>query len=39
MKQGHDIGREIKNEILNRFPDVGEVLIHVSPYYIEPNQK
>ncbi|MGE8000731.1 cation transporter dimerization domain-containing protein [Lysinibacillus sp. NPDC093190] len=27
IKQGHDIGREIKNEILNKFPGVGEFLI------------
>ncbi|MGE7915652.1 cation diffusion facilitator family transporter [Lysinibacillus xylanilyticus] len=33
IKQGHDIAREIKNEILNKYPDVGEVLIHVNPYY------
>ncbi|MEY9970662.1 cation diffusion facilitator family transporter [Lysinibacillus sp. RC46] len=35
IKQGHDIARDIKNEILNKYPDVGEVLIHVNPYYIE----
>ncbi|MFE3573349.1 cation diffusion facilitator family transporter [Lysinibacillus sp. NPDC059133] len=39
IKQGHDIAREIKNELLNKYPDVEEVLIHVNPYYIEPNQE
>jgi len=33
IKQGHDIAREIKNEILYKYPDVEEVLIHVNPYY------
>jgi cation diffusion facilitator family transporter len=37
IKQGHDIARDIKNEILNKYPDVEEVLIHINPYYIEPD--
>jgi cation diffusion facilitator family transporter len=35
IKQGHDIARVIKNEIQNKYPDVGEVLIHVNPYFKE----
>jgi len=37
IKQGHDIAREIKNELLNKYLDVEEVLIHVNPYYLETN--
>ncbi|MEG7357330.1 manganese transporter MneP [Bacillus sp. 0209A] len=35
IKQGHDIAREIRNEIKRQFPDVEEVLIHVNPYFEE----
>ncbi|UJX18605.1 cation diffusion facilitator family transporter [Bacillus sp. R45] len=35
IKQGHDIAREIRNEIKRHFSDVEEVLIHVNPYFEE----
>ncbi|TYS20718.1 cation transporter [Bacillus subtilis] len=35
IKQGHDIAREIRNEIKRQFSDVEEVLIHVNPYFEE----
>ncbi|AEB22423.1 MULTISPECIES: cation diffusion facilitator family transporter [Bacillus amyloliquefaciens group] len=35
IKQGHDIAREIRNDIKRHFSDVEEVLIHVNPYFEE----
>lgn len=35
IKQGHDIARDIKNEIQKRDSNVEEVLIHVNPYFEE----
>jgi cation diffusion facilitator family transporter len=33
IKEGHDISREIKKQIMNRHTDVDEVLVHLNPYY------
>lgn len=33
IQQGHDISRQIKQTIMDRHPDVDEVLIHLNPYY------
>ncbi|HET7629683.1 MAG TPA: cation diffusion facilitator family transporter [Bacillales bacterium] len=35
IKQGHDIGREIKHDIQQQYPEVEEVFIHVNPYFEE----
>jgi cation diffusion facilitator family transporter len=33
IQQGHDAGREIKHKIMEAHTDVGEVLVHVNPWY------
>ncbi|MCD1261505.1 cation transporter [Paenibacillus athensensis] len=33
IQQGHDISRAIKKAIMERHDDVGEVLIHLNPWY------
>jgi cation diffusion facilitator family transporter len=33
IQQGHDTGRDIKQKIINAHSDVGEVLVHVNPWY------
>ncbi|WP_375295489.1 MULTISPECIES: cation diffusion facilitator family transporter [Paenibacillus] len=33
IQQGHDISRRIKQTIMSRHSDVGEVLIHINPWY------
>jgi cation diffusion facilitator family transporter len=33
IQQGHDTGRDIKQRIINAHSDVGEVLVHVNPWY------
>jgi cation diffusion facilitator family transporter len=33
IQQGHDTGRDIKQKIMNAHSDVGEVLVHVNPWY------
>ncbi|MGG1574652.1 cation diffusion facilitator family transporter [Fictibacillus sp. NRS-1165] len=37
IKEGHDIARELRDEIQNRFPDTSEVFIHINPYF--PDKK
>lgn len=36
VEEGHRIGKEVKQSLLSRFPDVRDVLIHVNPYDPEP---
>jgi cation diffusion facilitator family transporter len=33
IQQGHDTGRDIKQKIMIAHSDVGEVLVHVNPWY------
>ncbi|HJV46330.1 MAG TPA: cation diffusion facilitator family transporter [Bacillota bacterium] len=33
IKEGHDIGRKLKEAIMAKFDNVQEVLIHLNPYY------
>ncbi|WP_058302741.1 cation diffusion facilitator family transporter [Gorillibacterium timonense] len=33
IQEGHDIGRAIKKVITKAHPDVGEVLVHLNPWY------
>jgi divalent metal cation (Fe/Co/Zn/Cd) transporter len=33
VQQAHDISRLIKNSIKNEAQDVGEVLVHLNPWY------
>ncbi|MCF6092979.1 cation diffusion facilitator family transporter [Microaerobacter geothermalis] len=35
IKEGHDVGREIKLELMNRFDNIAEVLVHLNPYDVE----
>lgn len=35
IKEGHDIAREIKKDIQQKYPDVEEVFIHINPYFEE----
>ncbi|MEO3946542.1 cation diffusion facilitator family transporter [Gorillibacterium sp. CAU 1737] len=35
IQQGHDISRTIKKAIITAHPDVGEVLVHLNPWYPE----
>ena len=38
IQQGHDITSKLRNTIKTAAPDVGEVLIHVNPWYAEDNE-
>lgn len=33
IKEGHDLSREIKQELMNRHDNIEEVLIHLNPYF------
>jgi cation diffusion facilitator family transporter len=33
VQAGHDISRQIKQTIMGQHPDVGEVLVHLNPWY------
>jgi cation diffusion facilitator family transporter len=33
IKEGHDIGRSLKEAIMSKFDNVQEVLIHLNPYF------
>jgi cation diffusion facilitator family transporter len=33
IKEGHDLSREIKRALMNRYDNIEEVLIHLNPYY------
>lgn len=35
IKEGHDLSREIKLALMNKFDNVQEVLIHLNPYFPE----
>jgi cation diffusion facilitator family transporter len=35
IQQGHDAGRSIKQKIMDAHSDVGEVFVHVNPWYKE----
>ncbi len=35
IREGHDIGRNIKKSIIDAHPDVDEVLVHLNPWYGE----
>jgi cation diffusion facilitator family transporter len=36
IKQGHDLSRSIKNELMRKHDNIEEVLIHLNPYF--PNE-
>ncbi|WP_409296548.1 cation diffusion facilitator family transporter [Peribacillus sp. SCS-26] len=33
IKEGHDLTRDIRNALINKFENVEEVLIHLNPYF------
>ncbi|MBM7655556.1 cation diffusion facilitator family transporter [Neobacillus cucumis] len=33
IKEGHDLTREIKHELMKKYDNIEEVLIHLNPYY------
>jgi cation diffusion facilitator family transporter len=35
IKQGHDVSRAIKQSLMEKHENIGEVLIHLNPYYPE----
>jgi cation diffusion facilitator family transporter len=35
VQEGHDITREVKTAIMEAYPEVREVLVHLNPYYDE----
>ncbi|MCL6459755.1 MAG: cation diffusion facilitator family transporter, partial [Gorillibacterium sp.] len=35
IQEGHDIGRAIKKTVIEAHPNVGEVLVHLNPWYEE----
>jgi cation diffusion facilitator family transporter len=35
IQAGHDISRNIKKTLIERHPDVGEVMVHLNPWYAE----
>ncbi|MDR0269458.1 cation diffusion facilitator family transporter [Paenibacillus sp.] len=35
VQEGHDISRQIKHSVMEQHPDVGEVLVHINPWYEE----
>ena len=35
IKEGHDLSREIKLALMNKFDNIQEVLIHLNPYFPE----
>ncbi|MCP8967212.1 cation diffusion facilitator family transporter [Ectobacillus ponti] len=35
IKEGHDLGREIKRALMETYNEVNEVLIHLNPYFPE----
>ncbi|MCK6258600.1 cation diffusion facilitator family transporter [Fictibacillus sp. KIGAM418] len=37
IKEGHDIARDLRDEIQKRFPDISEVFIHINPYFPDKN--
>ncbi len=37
IKEGHDIARNLRDEIQKRFPDISEVFIHINPYFPDKN--
>jgi cation diffusion facilitator family transporter len=39
IQEGHDIIREIKAAIVAEMPQVREVLVHLNPYYAEPERE
>ncbi|PLT27974.1 cation diffusion facilitator family transporter [Peribacillus deserti] len=39
IKQGHDLTREIRNTLINKYDNIAEVLIHLNPYYPEDDLK
>ena len=35
IKEGHDLSREIKRELMCTYDNIEEVLIHLNPYFPE----
>ncbi|WP_026692971.1 cation diffusion facilitator family transporter [Peribacillus kribbensis] len=35
IKEGHDLTREIRNALIDKYDNIDEVLIHLNPYYPE----
>lgn len=35
IKQGHDLSREIKKSLMEKYDNIDEVLIHLNPYFLE----
>ena len=39
IQEGHDISRQIKQQIMDRHDDVDEVLVHLNPWYAEDDER
>jgi cation diffusion facilitator family transporter len=39
IQEGHDIGRQIKQHIMDTHHDVDEVLVHLNPWYAEDDER
>lgn len=37
VEEGHDIALEVRNQLMNRYEEVGNVLVHINPYHIQPS--
>lgn len=37
IKQGHDLGKEIKAKLMHQYDNIHEVLIHFNPYFPDDN--
>jgi cation diffusion facilitator family transporter len=35
IKEGHDLAKEIKGELMDKYDNINEVLIHLNPYFPE----
>lgn len=33
VEQGHQVGKEVKKRLIEKFPNIQDVFIHVNPYY------
>ncbi len=39
IKEGHDLAREIKQALMDKYDNIDEVLIHLNPYYADGEEE
>ncbi|MFP4057789.1 MAG: cation diffusion facilitator family transporter [Candidatus Brocadiia bacterium] len=39
VAQGHDIAEEVRHRLIERFPDVADVVVHVDPLGVDPDHE